>query len=61
MDPREWSDDRSRASRAELMAKTAEGNGIRTVAETMLPNLREADLDDLIGAGRRERSADRST
>lgn len=46
---------------AELMAKTGDGDFLRTVAESVLQIIMEADGDGLIGAGRHERSGDRST
>ena len=46
---------------AELMAKTGDGDFLRTVAESVLQIIMEADVDGLIGAGRHERSSDRST
>src|ERR1043166_4855213 len=46
---------------AELMAKTGDGDFLRTVAESVLQIIMEADVDGLIGAGRHERSGDRST
>lgn len=46
---------------AELMAKTGDGDFLRSVAESVLQIIMEADIDDLIGAGRHERSGERST
>ena len=46
---------------AELMAKTGDGDFLRTIAESVLQIIMEADVDGLIGAGRHERSSDRST
>lgn len=46
---------------AELMAKTGDGDFLRSVAESVLQIIMEADVDGLIGAGRHERSGDRST
>jgi putative transposase len=46
---------------AELIAKTGDGDFLRTVAESVLQIIMEADVDGLIGAGRHERSGDRST
>ncbi|MBB4860874.1 transposase-like protein [Novosphingobium chloroacetimidivorans] len=46
---------------AELMAKTADSDFLRSVAESVLQIIMEADLDGLIGAGRHERSGERST
>ncbi len=37
---------------AELMAKTADGDVLRSVAESTLQIIMEADVDRLIGAGR---------
>ena len=50
-----------RLTLAELMAKTGDGDFLRTVAESVLQIIMEADVDGLIGAGRHERSSDRST
>jgi transposase-like protein len=46
---------------AELLAKTGDGDFLRLVAENVLQILMEADVDGLIGAGRHERSGDRTT
>jgi putative transposase len=46
---------------AELMAKTGDGDFLRSVAESVLQIIMEADVDGLIGAARHERSCDRST
>ena len=46
---------------AELMAKTGDGDFVRSVAEIVLQIVMEADVDGLIGAGRHERSGERST
>ena len=46
---------------AELMAKTGDGDFLRSVAESVLQIIMEADVDGLIGAGRHERSGERST
>ena len=46
---------------AELMAKTGDADFLRTVAESVLQMIMEADVDGVIGAGRHERSGDRST
>src|SRR5215218_8214354 len=46
---------------AELIAKTGDGDFLRSVAESVLQIIMEADVDGLIGAGRHERSGDRST
>lgn len=43
----------------ELLQKSGEGDFLRTVAETVLQILMEADVEGLIGAGRHERSTDR--
>lgn len=40
---------------AELMAKTGDGDFLRTVAESVLQIIMEADVDGLIGAGRHRR------
>ena len=46
---------------AELLAKSVDGDFLRLVAENVLHILMEADVDGLIGAGRHERSGDRTT
>ena len=46
---------------AELMAKTGDGDFLRSVAEAVLQMLMEADVEGVIGAGRHERSAERLT
>lgn len=46
---------------AELMSKSGDGDFLRTVAESVLQIIMEADADGLIGAGRHERSGERST
>lgn len=46
---------------AELMAETGDGDFLRSVAESVLQIIMEADVDGLIGAGRHERSGERST
>ncbi|VWX54047.1 hypothetical protein NOVOSPHI9U_580019 [Novosphingobium sp. 9U] len=46
---------------AELMAKTGDGDSLRSFAESVLQIIMEADVDGLIGAGRHEPSAERST
>jgi putative transposase len=43
----------------ELMQKAGDGDFLRSVAETVLQMLMEADVEGLIGAGRHERSAER--
>lgn len=45
---------------AELMAKSGDSDFLRTVAESVLQIIMEADVDGLIGAGSHERSSDRS-
>src|SRR4029079_12494132 len=50
-----------RLALAELMEKAGEGDFLRTVAEAVLQMLMEADVDGLIGAGRYERSGERTT
>jgi transposase-like protein len=44
---------------AELLEKVGEGDFLRSVAESVLQLLMEADAEGLIGAGRHERSPDR--
>jgi len=43
---------------AELLQKSGDGDFLKAVAEAVLQILMEADVEDLIGAGRHERSAD---
>jgi len=45
----------------EALQKADDGNFLRTLAETVLQILMEADVEGLIGAGRYERNGDRST
>jgi hypothetical protein len=44
---------------AELLAKGGEADFLRTVAEAVLQQLMEGDVEELIGAGWHERSAER--
>ncbi len=46
---------------AELLEKAGEGDFLRAVAEMVLQLLMEADVDGVIGAGRYERSGERTT
>ncbi len=46
---------------AELLAKLDQGDFLRSIAEAVLQLLMEADVDGLIGAGRHERSGERTT
>jgi putative transposase len=46
---------------AELLEKASEGDFLRAVAEAVLQLLMEADVEGLIGAGRYERSGERTT
>src|SRR5271156_1710788 len=46
---------------AELLAKAGDGDFLRSVAEAVMQLLMETDVDGLIGAGRHERSGDRTT
>ena len=46
---------------SELLAKQDGGDFIRTVAEAVLQLLMEADVEGLIGAGKHERSSERTT
>ena len=46
---------------AELLQKSGDDDFLRAVAESVLQIIMEADVEGLIGAGRHERSADRST
>jgi len=50
-----------RLALAELLEKTGDGDFLRAVAEAVLQLLMEADVEGLIGAGRYERSGERST
>ena len=46
---------------AELLAKAGDGDFLRSVAEAVLQMLMETDVEGLIGAGRHERSGERTT
>jgi putative transposase len=46
---------------AELLAKAADGDCLRSVAEAVVQLLMETEVEGLIGAGRHERSGDRTT
>ena len=46
---------------AELLAKAGDGDFLRSVAEAVVQLLMESDVDGLIGAGRHERSGERTT
>src|SRR5438094_6469094 len=46
---------------AELLAKTGDADFLRVVAESVLQIIMEADVEGLIGAGRHERTGDRTT
>src|SRR5690348_10588358 len=46
---------------AELLEKAGDGDFLRAVAEAVLQLLMESDVEGLIGAGRYERSGERST
>ncbi len=46
---------------AELLAKAGDGDFLRCVAEAVVQLLMETDVEGLIGAGRHERSGDRTT
>src|SRR5215212_1382873 len=48
-----------RLALAELLAKSGDGDVLRSVAEAVLQLLMEADVEGLIGAGRYERSGER--
>jgi transposase-like protein len=50
-----------RIALADLMAKSGDGDFLRSVAESVLQIIMAADVDGLIGAGRHERSGERST
>src|SRR6266446_7099284 len=47
-----------RMALVELLQKSGDGDFLRAVAEAVLQILMEADVEELIGAGRHERSAD---
>ena len=46
---------------SELLAKHDQGDFLRTIAEAVPQLIMEADVDGLIGAGRHERSGERTT
>ena len=46
---------------AELMQKAGDDDFLRNVAEAVVQLLMEADVEGLIGAGRHERSGERTT
>ena len=46
---------------AELLEKAGEGDFLRAVPETVLQPLMETDVDGVVGAGRYERSVERTT
>src|SRR3954453_12443383 len=46
---------------AELLAKAGGGDFLRSVAEAVVQLLMETDVEGLIGAGRHERSGERTT
>ena len=46
---------------AELLAKAGAGDFLRSVAEAVVQLLMETDVEGLIGAGRHERSGERTT
>ena len=46
---------------SELLAKHDQGDFLRGIAEAVLQLIMEADVDGLIGAGRHERSGERTT
>jgi putative transposase len=48
-----------RLALSELLQKSGDGDFLKTVAETVLQILMDADVEGLIGASRHERSADR--
>src|SRR5437762_11238733 len=50
-----------RLALSELLEKGGDGDFLRAVAEAVLQLLMEADVEGLIGAGRYERSGERST
>lgn len=46
---------------AELLAKAGDGDFLRTIAESVMQLLMEADVEGIIGAGRHERTLERAT
>ena len=50
-----------RLALSELLEKAGDGDFLRSVAEAVLQLLMETDVDGLIGAGRYERSGERTT
>ena len=46
---------------AELLTKAGDGDFLRSVAEAVMQLLMETDVDGLIGAGRHERTGERTT
>src|SRR6201996_399101 len=50
-----------RLALSELLEKTGEGDFLRAVAEAVLQLLMDADVEGVIGAGRYERSGERTT
>src|SRR5215213_6143568 len=46
---------------AELLAKAGDGDFLRSVAEAVVQLLMETDVEGLIGAGRHERTGERTT
>jgi putative transposase len=46
---------------AELLAKAGDGDFLRAVAEAVVQMLMEVDVEGVIGAGRHERSGERTT
>ena len=50
-----------RLARSKLMEKAGDSDFLQTVAEAVLQLLMETDVDGLIGAGRYERSGERTT
>ena len=46
---------------ADLLAKAGDGDFLRSVAEAVVQLLMETDVEGVIGAGRHERSGDRTT
>ena len=49
-----------RMALADLIQKTGDGDFLRTLAESVLQILMEADVEGVIGAGRYERTAERA-
>ena len=60
-DPKDDPETCDRPPLAELLAKSGDDDFLRAVAEAVLQIIMEADVEGVIGAGRHERSGDRTT